>query len=98
MKDTDDEKEDAYDTTLSHQRRGPSILRNRNQGEDKEAVIHCFIFAVGNAFIGERIVVAAVLQARPERPGHTLLQAGNERGAVNCLDLFIAMIDTNQHR
>ena len=74
---------------------GRQFLRNRNQGEDKEAVIHCFIFAVGNAFIGERIVVAAVLQARPERPGHTLLQAGNERGAVNRLDLFIAMIDTN---
>ena len=74
---------------------GRQFLRNRNQGEDKEAVISGLIFAVGNALVGERIVVAAVLQARPERPDHALLQAGNKRGAVNRLDLFIAMIDTN---
>ena len=74
---------------------GRQFLRNRNQGEDKEAVIPSLVLAVRNALVGERIVVAAVLQARPERPGHALLQAGNERGAVNRLDLFIAMIDTN---
>ena len=74
---------------------GRQFLRNRNQGEDKKAVVPSLVLAVRNTLVGERIVVAAVLQARPERPGHALLQAGNERGAVNRLDLFITMIDTN---
>lgn len=56
---------------------GRQFLRNRNQSQDKEAVIPSLVLTVGNTLVGERIVVTAVLRLGPN--GRSCSAAGRKR-------------------
>lgn len=74
------------------------FLRNGNQRKYKETIIFRLVLAERDALVGERVVIAPVLQALPEGFCNALLQPGNKRVAVDGFDLLVAMINTNQYR
>lgn len=74
------------------------FLRNGDQRKNKETIIFRLVLPERDALVGERVVIAPILQALAKGFCNALLQTGNKRAAVDGFDLLVAMIDTNQHR
>lgn len=77
---------------------GLDLIGNRKQAENEEPLVFCFIPPVRDALIRQCVVFPLILEhIISEARRVTLDQAGCEGGMVQCLDLFVSVVDCNQH-
>ena len=77
---------------------GFDLIGNRKQTENEETFVFCFIPPVRDALICQHIVFPLVLEyIVPKTRRVALDQAGCKGGMMQCLDLFVSMVDCNQH-
>ena len=71
-----------------------NFIGSAKQGQVEKPVVLRFILPVGNPLIGKSILGPITLNdIFPKGLCDTLLQPGYKRRAVNCLNLFISVVD-----